>query len=261
MDSVVRKKSPRAPSMPLTDALERTVKLYEKEGRHATSVDVVAQGLGYKDSKNGRAAQALASLRYYGLVERPKEGYLAVSKDFESYQFAPSASIKRDLLIKMLTTPPVFAELLEKYEARLPSDATIKFDLIQKGFSSGTADNVVALFRESVGFVGYYESSPAAVDGGDEEQSDAVVAGDVDYAQTPQQQVDSRDALSDQVEVRRQSLVRETSEEMVRIPVRLPKNRQAWLEIPIPFFEADKARLKAYIDLQLTDDEEGEAED
>lgn len=142
MDTVVRKKSPRAPSMPLTDALERTVKLYEKEGRHATSVDVVAQGLGYKDSKNGRAAQALASLRYYGLVERPKEGYLAVSKDFESYQFAPSASIKRDLLIKMLTTPPVFAELLEKYEARLPSDATIKFDLIQKGFSSGTADNV-----------------------------------------------------------------------------------------------------------------------
>jgi hypothetical protein len=37
--------------------------------------------------------------------------------------------------------------------------------------------------------------------------------------------------------------------------VRLDQSRRAWLEIPTPFYEADKKRLKAQIDLLLTDDE------
>ena len=41
-----------------------------------------------------------------------------------------------------------------------------------------------------------------------------------------------------------------------RIPVRLSGNRRAWLVIPEPFFEADKKRLKAQIDLLLTEDDE-----
>jgi len=41
-----------------------------------------------------------------------------------------------------------------------------------------------------------------------------------------------------------------------RIPVRLPGGRRAFLEIPSPFFEADKERLKNQIDLLLTEDDE-----
>ncbi|WP_322105250.1 hypothetical protein [Paraburkholderia sp. J41] len=240
--------------MPLDDAIERTAKLYEKEGRHPTSADVVAQGLGYKDSNNGRAAQTLASLRYYGLVERPKEGYLAISKDFESYHFAPDPRVKREFLVKLLQTPPVFAELLEKYESRLPSDATIKFDLIQKGFASATADNCVALFRRSVEYVKYYdgpEDSPSMVE---EAEVDEVGGESTNYSLPSVPKVGVPQVSPGELE-QSQPPAREARSEMVRIPVRLPKNRQAWLEIPIPFFEADKKRLKAYIDLQLTDDE------
>jgi hypothetical protein len=39
-----------------------------------------------------------------------------------------------------------------------------------------------------------------------------------------------------------------------RIPIRLPGGRRAWLEIPPVFYEADKARIKAQIDLLLTED-------
>ncbi|MDL2339502.1 MAG: hypothetical protein QFE16_16840, partial [Pseudomonadota bacterium] len=41
-----------------------------------------------------------------------------------------------------------------------------------------------------------------------------------------------------------------------RIPVRLPGARRAWLFIPTPFFSSDKQRIKAQIDLLLTEDEE-----
>ncbi|MNR68298.1 hypothetical protein D3C85_1927750 [compost metagenome] len=41
-----------------------------------------------------------------------------------------------------------------------------------------------------------------------------------------------------------------------RIPVRLSGGRRAWLVIPQVFFEADKKRLKAQIDLLLTEDDE-----
>ena len=48
----------------------------------------------------------------------------------------------------------------------------------------------------------------------------------------------------------------DVSEDLDRIPVRLPGGRRAWLFIPSPFFSGDKARLKAQIDLLLTADEE-----
>jgi hypothetical protein len=36
--------------------------------------------------------------------------------------------------------------------------------------------------------------------------------------------------------------------------VLLPGGRKAWLIVPTPFYEADKARLKAQIDLLLAED-------
>lgn len=49
---------------------------------------------------------------------------------------------------------------------------------------------------------------------------------------------------------------KDVNDEGDQIPVRLPGGRRAWLIIPTPFFDADKARLKAQIDLLLTQDEE-----
>ena len=47
------------------------------------------------------------------------------------------------------------------------------------------------------------------------------------------------------------------SDEIDQIPVRLSGGRRAWLVVPIPFYTADKSRLKAQIDLLLAEDEEG----
>jgi hypothetical protein len=235
--------------MALNEALERAVRVYEAERRHAAPVDAVAQHMGYKNANSGTALQAIASLRYYGLLERPEDGKLAVSKDVEAYQFAPSEELKRELQLKWLRAPPIFAELLTKYAQALPSDATMRYELIQRGFSPATAESVLSVFRQSVEFTRYFElvSSSIARLPDDpfvpsQSEEDLRVKMDRESALTSRAMPDA--ALGNEHD---------------RIPVRLPGGRRAWLEIPTPFFESDKKRLKDQIDLLLTDEERVDA--
>jgi hypothetical protein len=252
MADVQKKRSPRAPSVSLEEALERAVRVYEKERRHPAPTDVVAQAIGYKNANNGAALAVLASLRYYGLLERPQEGLLSVSKDVETYQYSPSEEMKRDLLIKWLKTPQVYAELLEKYQGQgaLPSDANLRFDLIQRGFNPASAESVIGSFRRSVDFAQYFQALPAqsrkSVDADESipEARNQATAQGADVSVRPAPAIDAP-ATADV-----------PSSELDRIPVRLPGGRRAWLLIPQPFFAADKGRLKAQIDLILTDDDE-----
>lgn len=269
MNTTPRRKSPRAPSMALGEAIEKASKIYDLERCHAAPVDGVAQHIGYKNAANGAALSALASLKYYGLLDRPREGMVAVSKDVESYKFAPTESIKRDLVTKWLKLPVLFSDLLEKYPQNLPSDATLKFELIQRGFTPAGADNCLQVFRKSVDFAHYFEQLQVTdVNTGMDEpvievsnQGERNVVAEIvplvvqvptpPVVQMPmQQQIPSHDT---QV----QAIANVTkSSDVDRIPVRLSGGRRAWVEIPMPFYEADKERLKRQIDLLLTNDDE-----
>ena len=265
MNSVPRKKSPRAPSVALDDAIDKAGKIYDKDRCHAAPLDGVAQHIGYKSSGNGAALSTLASLKYYGLLDRPKEGMAAVSKEYESFRVAPNDAIKRELITKWLKAPPVFAELLDKYPESLPSDATIKFDLIQKGFAPAAADVCLLVFRKSVDFARYFEqieqSAPELADesaepaGVDETYGNTIatplIQPNVAVSASP---ASFQAAVATPLPPLQQATT--MSDSVDRIPVRLAGGRRAWIEIPMPFYEADKDRLKKQIDLLITDDEE-----
>jgi len=250
--SVARKKSPRAPSMPLDEAIDRTAKAYARDRLHPAPTDVMAQHLGYKNANNGAALQALASLRYYGLMERSSEGMMSVSKAFESYHFAPDEQLKRRLQVTWLRSPPVFSELLDKYAEGLPSDPTLRHELItQKQFSPPAAENLIVVLRRSVDFVGYFahknEVVPQATLTEDDEplMPASYVAANVPFDRQPQVvQSGGKESIDPPVDV-----------ETDKIPIRLPGGRRAWLYVPSPFYSADKQRIKAQIDLLLADDE------
>ena len=242
-----RKKSPRAPSMALDEALDRAMRAYDKDRLHPSPTEVVAQNLGYKGINNGSALSALASLRYFGLLERPSDGTLAVTKDVETYKFAPDPAQKQAVLERFLKSPGLYADLLEKFPGGLPSDGNLRYDLIQRGFTAQTADVALAAFRRSVDFVGYFSAqrtvgAPASDPKPEiEEGAPASPASPAELVQRPAAQP---------------KLPADTEDAVDRIPVRLPGGRRAWLLIPTPFFEGDKVRLKAQIDLLLTQDEE-----
>lgn len=237
--------------MALDEAVDRVHRAYDKERLHAAPTDVVAQNLGYKGANNGAALSALASLRYYGLLERPKEGFLAVTKDFEHFKFAPDDRQRRALLISFLRRPPLYAELLEKYESGLPSDANLRYELIQRGFSPPAAESALVTFRRSVEFVGHEPGdnpppAPANLNA-ESRASTAAVPTDSPASTNSPVAVLPGEPSSPNLPI---------DESADQIPVRLPGGRRAWLIIPHPFFVADKNRLKAQIDLLLTQDEE-----
>jgi hypothetical protein len=239
-----RRKSPRAPTMALEQALERVLKVYDQERLHAAPIDAVAQALGFKNSSNGSAITTLASLRYFGLLERPKDGFLAVSKPVESYKYAPDEGMKKKILIEFLKTPPLYQELLEKYSIGLPSPATLKYELIQKGFLPQAVDAVLSAFLQSVVFAKYFEAGPMNI------VVEVPSELSVDELREIQEikQVEKQQKIESPIH-----LAAHLSAEMDQIPIRLSGGRKAWLNIPTPFYESDKARIKAQIDVLFAD--------
>lgn len=251
MDTSKRKQSPRAPSMSLDEAILRASKIYKEEGRHAAPAEVVLRHIGYA-GKSGSANQAIASLRYWGLIDRPSEGKLEITKAFETYEYAPEEAQKRSLLIEFLKKPQVIAELLEKYKERLPSDANIKYDLIQKGFFPDTADACLAVFKRSLEYTKYFEYLTEQR-GLEEEKNE--VEDKHDESSPPPNVAGARTDIPLSEVIKVTELGGFTRPDTDRIPVRLTGNRRAWIEVPIPFYKADIERLKAQIELLLTDDE------
>ncbi len=249
MSVTIRKKSPRAPSTSLSEALDRALKIYEKERLHPTPTEVFAQNMGYKTANSGSALQMIASIRYFGLAERVSDGVLAISKDVESFKFAPSESQRADLLKKFLRAPALYGELLDKYASVLPSDPNLRYELIQRGFAPSAAESVLVAFRQSVEFAGYYvRGTPSEAESTPEPQEQDLPYLPVKPAVGAAHAPPNLPSAAGQTE--------EPVADEDRIPVRLPGGRRAWLVIPSPFFDADKARLKAQIDLLLTSDEE-----
>lgn len=243
-----RKKSPRAPSIPLDEAIEKAIRVYEKERLHPAPTDVVAQHMGYKDANNGRALGALASLRYYGLIERHSSGLLSVTKDVENYKFAPNEEMSRAYLRRFLAAPPLFAELLDRYSSGLPSDGNLRYELIQRDFLPSTAEGLVGIFRRSTEFAQAFDQRP----NGEPIPQPILVEEETGVAA---QSVQPVLITNNRAQPQMDDQVSEGSGHD-RIPVRLSGGRRAWLLIPHEFREADKTRLKAQIDLLLTEDEE-----
>lgn len=234
-----RKRSPRAPAFPLKDALDRALKIYEKEGRHPVPSDVAAQDIGYKDGNSGAARTTLATLRQFGLLTSPKEGHVVVTRPVEAFKFAPDEGTRASLLLEFLRTPPIYRSLLNKYQDRLPSDAALRFEFVNLGFLPANVDEEVQTFKKSVAFGGHYEQRATpqidlntAVEGTAREGEAVVPSVSADYR--PAETLPSTHAD--------------------RIPIRLGGGRKAILEIPAPFYEADKRIIKAQVDLILTDD-------
>jgi hypothetical protein len=251
----IRKKSPRAPSISLDEALDRALKVYDKERLNPAPPDVVAQGMGYKDANNGRALATIASVRYYGLMERHGDGRLGVSKDVENYKFAPSEDMRRAYLRRFVAAPALFAELLERYASGLPSDGNLRYELIQRDFLPATAESLAGVLRRSFDFAKVYEQEPQdpAVPAPEVNETDALASV------VPALAAPTATATPAPVPLQRQSSLlgdENPGEGHDRIPVRLSGGRRAWLLIPPLFREADKQRLKAQIDLLLTEDED-----
>jgi len=228
-------RSPRAPSLTLPKALDKALAAYAQVGCQAAPTETMAQHLGYASLNSGRALATLASLRYFGLLESVADGMLAVSATVEQYRNLPEGPERQALRLGWLRKPAVFASLLERFPQGLPSDAMLHQELIQRGFQPSAAQSCAAVLRESVAFVWPDAVPPSLAE--PEQPAPAPVAAPAFALTVPLPTPDWSQSDC--------------------IPVRLSGGRRAWLVVPATFYEVDKARLKAQIDLLLTEDQNG----
>jgi hypothetical protein len=132
---------------------------------------------------------------------------------------------------------------LSKFTDGLPSDAALKFELIQRGFLPEAAEALVGVLKSSVEFAHYYDRPVSAA------QAEPPQPG-------PENAADGVSNRGDAISAASVPTAPSSPQAADRIPVRLSGGRRAFLEIPSPFFEADKQRLKNQIDLVLTEDDE-----
>ncbi len=150
-----RFRSPNFPAFDLGEALELAQMLYEREGRAATREGVIVTHWGY-GSLSGRARRKLAALKHFGLLEGEGSGkgklmrlsqlalriLLDPDKKSPAYLQALREAALRPVLIK---------HLYDEYRNGLPSDETIKYNLLlDKKFTERAANLFVPVFRKTL---------------------------------------------------------------------------------------------------------------
>lgn len=208
----------------------------------------MAQHLGYANLNNGRALATLASLRYFGLLESTGEDQVALTPALAQYLLA-SEPARQALRRQWLRQPAVFASLLDQFPQELPSDSVLHLALIQRGFQPSSAQNCAAVLRQSVAFA---EAIPPSSG-----QETPLPPPMLPVAPSPAETSSEASAAAPAAAISPFAIpAPDLSQAADCIPVRLSGGRKAWLLIPALFREADKARLKAQIDLLLTTEQD-----
>lgn len=179
-------RSPRYPQFSLGDALDKIRDVYKKEERHKVPKEAIAKSIGYK-SINGASLGAIATLKQFGLLETVADS-LRVSDDAVTILELPKGNAERsEAIVKVAFSPKIFADLKEEYGDRLPSDETVRLNLIRKGYKKYAVDVIIRTFRETLALVADEKGGYNAGEAGrkEDEERNAKPAGETPMQQPP----------------------------------------------------------------------------
>lgn len=148
-------RSPNYPAFDLTVALEKSRVIYDEDKRTATTPEVIAGHLGYKHT-DGPGGRALSCLRQYGLLEE-SAGKLKVSDLAFNLLHLPNEDRNKAVLLKQAALRPnLYRALHEDYPDGIPSDPTLRSNLLNRGFNPDSIEGVIADFKTTLDIAKVY---------------------------------------------------------------------------------------------------------
>lgn len=140
-DLIPQDRSPRSPSLPLSDSISLVAKLFDAIRTATVMPEIAIKPLGY-GSTNGAAMTTLATLAQYGLVDRTG-GKLFVTP-LAVRIMHPKSDDQRDAAIRdAALSPKVMNEIYEGYLEC--AESVIAGHLIQSGFNTDRAKKVASI--------------------------------------------------------------------------------------------------------------------
>lgn len=152
------RKSGRSPSYPAIDlekALSRTREIWDREKQFQTPLNNVLKIWKYKEL-NGPGSLTLAALKRFNLVTVEGSGanqIVRVSDSAVEIFKHPNIEMRIAATKKAALAPVIHQELWQKYGVGLPSEDTLKWELIkERGFTERGAEEFVPQYLRTVEF-------------------------------------------------------------------------------------------------------------
>lgn len=168
-------RSPAYPSFSIAKGLDNAKALYAQEKEYAAPLGSALKAFGYSPKSSG-GRQALATMKYYGLIEVNGEGdarRIKVSDAALKILRDPreDETEKRQLIREVAMAPAAHKMLHQEYPNGLASDGTVLYFLHGQGFNESAARELLAEFKETASFIRLYEPQKAVDKGSAKDDS------------------------------------------------------------------------------------------
>lgn len=165
-------RSPSYPGIPLSTAIERTRTIWDKEKRNSAPVRLMMKHWGYNNPTGGMAGVTFGALKKFGLVEDDGSGLDRPAKLTDLAFEILNNPNPEDAIRQAALRPPIHAELWSQYGAELPSEDSLKWTLLQRGFTDSGATEFIREYRDTVAFARLAEGTPKGLADDDSEEDD-----------------------------------------------------------------------------------------
>ncbi len=147
-----KQRSPNYPAISLAEALIRLKPIYAKQRRYPAPRAVLAQLMGYS-SLNGASATIVSALSKYGLLEGHGDD-LRVSELGQDLMLHRKGDPEyTEALQAAAFMPAFFRELRDQYPRGLPSEHSLRANLVKRGFNPKAIDSAIRAYRDTIEFV------------------------------------------------------------------------------------------------------------
>lgn len=145
---MAKARSPSYPAIGLKDAIEKVIKVYERDYQNAIPRGVVATHMGY-ESLNGKSLGVLAACLKYGLLEGRGDNTRVSDLAVAIIAHPPGSPERTGALKTAATAPDLFSELDARFQNGKASDQAIRSYLLTQKFIPQAADAAVRSYRDT----------------------------------------------------------------------------------------------------------------
>ena len=140
--------SPGYPGSTLSEAIDLTTIIFEKNRQNPTDREAAVRDMGYS-GLTGTSAKILSDLSHFGLVERSGKGGIRVTDTAVRIILPHNNAEKQAALFQAAHTPALFRKIREQWPDGFISENSLRAYLMRQGFASVAIHSVIKSYLKT----------------------------------------------------------------------------------------------------------------